>query len=127
MTKTICLSDVKGEDSGSLYDQFNKVDTRDLPAQPEIKPAPVREANWQANRADMSKPYNNKEMPEHAKEAMNIAQVDHSYYAFTRFMFGHPVRDTFEAEVNKLYVKPVGEFSFTTERGKYVEFYRSRM
>lgn len=108
------------EDNGSLYDQFS---SHDAPT-PHKKPL-VREQNWQSAE-EVNKRYK-ENLPAHVKEAMTVTQKDLSYYAFNRFALGHPVRDSFEHEVNKLFGKLTQPFDFKLERAKYIKLYKQHM
>jgi hypothetical protein len=106
---------------GSFYDDFagNEAPMADKPL--------VREPGWQASNNERFK----KDLPDHVSDAMTVTQADHSYYAFTRFAFGHPPRDNFESQVNKAHKNQFGDlvkgFVFPVERDKYMKFYRGMM
>jgi hypothetical protein len=112
---------IKQEDSSSMYD-FMSADHEAPIAEPL-----VREVNWQSSNNERFK----RDLPDHVKESMKVTQKDLSYYAFSRFAFGHPVVDNFESTVNKAYKQKIGElekgFIFIVEREKYIKFYRELM
>ena len=104
------------DDSGSLYDQFSEHKA------PAIE-KPVREVNWQSSNNERFK----RDLPDHVRDAMTVTQKDHSYYAFQRFAFGHPVRDSFEQGVNKQFGKLEEGFDFRLARNEYQKVYRNLM
>jgi hypothetical protein len=116
---------IKAEESSSMYDFMEG----DYQAPVATASAPreklVREAGWQSAE-EVNKRYRDS-LPDHVKESMTVTQKDHSYYAFQRYIFMHPPRDNFEADVNSKHTRPVGEFDFQVERQRYVDFYRSMM
>jgi len=114
---------IKAEKGSSFYDDFAGNEAPTV----ERKEIPKREVNWQSANNERFK----KDLPDHVRDAMTVTQKDHSYYAFTRFAFGHPVRDSFESSVNKAYKEKIGElpkgFDFVVERELYIKFYQSMM
>ena len=109
---------IKAEKGGSMYDFVG--DTHEAPQSKE------REAGWQANRDDMSKPYVN-QMPNHVKEAMTIEQKDHSYYEFDNLVFGRIPKDSFGQSVNMAFGELAEGFDFRAEKKRYIALYRKIM
>jgi hypothetical protein len=107
------------EEGGSLYDQFSG---NQAPEQPKRL---VREVGWQS--AEKVNERYRDSLPDHVKESMTVTQADHSYYAFTRFAFGHPVRDNFEQQVNKQFGVLEKDFNFKQKREQYILLYREIM
>jgi hypothetical protein len=107
------------DDNSSLYDQFS---SHEAPAIEQKAPL-VREPGWQASNNERFK----RDLPQHVQDSMTVTQADHSYYAFNRFAFGHPVRDDFEQSVNKQFGKLEKVFNFKLERDKYRSLYRNLM
>lgn len=97
-------------------------DTHEAPVIEKKAPL-VREPGWQAANNERFK----QDLPDHVRDAMTVTQGDHSYYAFTRFAFGHPVRDNFEQSVNKQFGKLEKGFDFKLERERYINLYREMM
>lgn len=111
---------IKAEDSSSMYDFMSS--DHEAPVI-EQKEKPVREVNWQSSNNERFK----QDLPDHVRDAMTVTQTDMSYYAFTRFAFGHPVRDNFEQSVNKQFGKLEKGFDFKLMRERYINLYREMM
>ena len=103
--------------SESFYSQFS--DTHEAPQQKE------REAGWQANREDMSKPYVNTAPKVNPVE---VEQKDESSIAFWRMFTGQIPKGAFEQSVNIRFGgrEAIGEL-FREKKIEYVKLYKKLM
>lgn len=110
---------MNNNESGSLYDQF---------AGAEAPQQPVREENWQANRASGSNKYdNNNGQPPRVKEAMRIEQKDNSLYAFGDYVFHRNPKSEFDRTVNIAFGAYNHDEKYKQQRDKYIVLYRQMM